>query len=106
MVSNRVRDSPLDNDVRSKIWTHVKMDPGISVKKLTEYTKLNGRAIDYHLRILERDGLVTKRKVAGRRGISFYPTGYKVEENPTSNVTSTNILSDVPVPQPDPRYRT
>jgi DNA-binding transcriptional ArsR family regulator len=68
-------DEPLEHDTRAELYDHLQADPGTYLSAFAEASALDASlgTIRYHLRILEREGLVTSAKVGGKR--RYYPIG-------------------------------
>lgn len=61
----------LENDVRQAIYETVVASPGNYVAGITEETTVATSTVRYHLRVLEKEGLVQSEKFRGKR--RFYP---------------------------------
>jgi len=68
-------DDPLAHETRAELHDQIQAEPGTCLSALGESQTLDVSfgTVRYHLRILEREGLVTSEKVNGRR--QFYPVG-------------------------------
>lgn len=65
--------SPLENDVRRRVFEHIERSPGVHVSALAEVTDASRSTVRYHVRVLEREGLVFGEKIRGKR--RFFPVG-------------------------------
>jgi DNA-binding transcriptional ArsR family regulator len=69
---SRYDDSdPLEHEAREEMLTVVRARPGTYLSEVSERAGLPLSTARYHVRVLEREGLVTSAKVRGRR--RFYP---------------------------------
>ena len=68
-------DDPLEHDTRAELYDLLQADPGTYLSAFVEASALDASlgTVRYHLRILEREGLVTSTKVGGKR--RYYPIG-------------------------------
>jgi predicted transcriptional regulator len=68
-------DDPLAHDTRAALYEHVQTDPGTYLSAFESVADVDATfgTIRYHLRILEREGLVVSEKVDGKR--RYYPVG-------------------------------
>lgn len=71
---SRIRRSEvLDNERRRRIHDAIEEEPGIHFTALMRKTGLPNGALYHHLSVLERNGLITSRRMGGRR--VFSPAG-------------------------------
>lgn len=76
---SRFDDSdPLEHDRRAALYERVEDSPGLSLTSLAEETDVPLSSARYHLRVLEREGLVVDRKIRGKR--RFVPPGADNDE--------------------------
>lgn len=68
-------DEPLDHDTRAELYDHIQAEPGTHLSAFDEAPAVDASlgTVRYHLKILEREGLVTSEKVQGKR--RYYPIG-------------------------------
>lgn len=58
---------PLENSSRRRIYESILHSPGTYPVELAESTSLSRSTVRYHVRVLEREGLITSEKVQGKR---------------------------------------
>ncbi len=73
------KDEVLDQFTRGQVYGYIVVHPGDSYIDIKRNLQLNNGTLTYHLRILERDGLITA-KSAGTRKL-FYAKGARVPED-------------------------
>ncbi|WP_372910484.1 winged helix-turn-helix transcriptional regulator [Salinigranum sp.] len=68
-------DDPLGHDTRPELYDHVQAEPGTYLSAFEEAPAVDATlgTVRYHLKILEREGLVSSEKVQGKR--RYYPIG-------------------------------
>ncbi|WP_458186928.1 winged helix-turn-helix transcriptional regulator [Haladaptatus sp. NG-WS-4] len=88
---SRYDDSdPLEHEVRGDLYEKIERAPGLYLSELDDRLDVSLSTIRHHLRVLEREGMVTGAKVRGKR--RFYPDEEGVElaaalaEEPTAAV--------------------
>lgn len=59
--------SVLENRKRSKVLSFIEKNPGLSIAQLQNETGINRNTLKYHIRILEREGLISSVKVGNKR---------------------------------------
>lgn len=57
---------PLANDRREAIYERIERSPGIHVTKLADETRTHRSTVRYHLRMLDREGLIAGETVRGK----------------------------------------
>lgn len=69
------RHTDVTHDTRASIYDHLRAEPGTYVSALADLATVDASlgTVRYHLKILERRGLVTSEKRWGRR--RFFPVG-------------------------------
>lgn len=76
---SRFDDSdPLEHDRRAALYERVQDSPGLSLTSLAEETDVPLSSARHHLCVLKREGLVTDRKIRGKR--RFVPLGADNDE--------------------------
>lgn len=70
--------SPLDNDVRRRVFQQIERSPGVHVSALADLTDASRSTVRYHVRVLEREGLVYDEKIRGKR--RYFPVGSEAPE--------------------------
>ena len=70
----------LDHFVRGQLFGYIKANPGDHFTAILAALELNNGTGTYHLEVLEREGLVKSVQEGMYR--RFYPTGYKVPDEP------------------------
>lgn len=69
---SRYDDSdPLEHEGRAAVFETIEETPGIYLSAISEDTELSLSTLRHHLRVLEREQLITSGKVHGKR--RFYP---------------------------------
>lgn len=68
---------PLENEHRAVIYDRINDSPGIHVSKLSDETLIHRSTVRYHVRILDREGLIAEEMVRGKHRL--YPVD---EQNP------------------------
>ncbi|AUV80321.1 hypothetical protein C2R22_00485 [Salinigranum rubrum] len=68
----RANGDALDNEVRAHVYRHVVEVPGRSIADLVRASGVDRSTLRYHVRILDRAGLVESRSVLGHHRV--YPT--------------------------------
>jgi DNA-binding transcriptional ArsR family regulator len=73
--AKRTTDDPLAHETRAELYDHVQAAPGTYLSAFDDAPALDASlgTIRYHLKVLEREGLVTSEKVGGKR--RYYPVG-------------------------------
>lgn len=68
-------DEPLEHDTRATLYERIQSDPGVYLSAVAEDDRLDAGfgTVRYHLKILEREGLIESEKVDGKR--RYYPIG-------------------------------
>lgn len=61
---------PLENDVRRRLYEAVEDEPGTYVAALVESTGVPRSTARYHLRVLEREGLVERASIRGKHRVA------------------------------------
>lgn len=61
------------NDTRRTIYEYILDNPGVHLRQILRDLKLSVSTATWHLRVLERAGLINKKKVGNR--IIYYPSG-------------------------------
>ncbi len=101
MYSRIERSELLDNDTREQLYEAVKDEPGIHAHALSEAVEIGWGTTVYHLRRLEKNGMVTSEK-RGRYRRFFPAAGYvartreilSVLQNETTNDIARTILKE------------
>lgn len=76
---SRFDDSdPLHHDARGEIHDAINAEPGVYVNKLQSVTEMPRSTLRYHLKILEREGLVNSEKILGT--VRYYPSQTQSDE--------------------------
>lgn len=65
--------APLDHEVRSLVFDHVRSTPGAHIAAIAEGTDVPRSTVRYHLRVLEEAGLIDGATVRGRH--RYAPAG-------------------------------
>lgn len=71
--SRRGGSDPLENEVRRRIYEAIEDRPGSYVSEIAEETDIPRSTVRYHVRVLNREGLVFDEKIRGKR--RFFPAG-------------------------------
>jgi predicted transcriptional regulator len=68
-------NDPLEHDTRAELYDHVQAEPGTYLSAFEDTPAVDATlgTVRYHLKILERERLVTSEKVQGKR--RYYPIG-------------------------------
>ncbi|WP_136589787.1 winged helix-turn-helix transcriptional regulator [Salinigranum halophilum] len=68
-------NDPLEHDTRAELYDHVQAEPGTYLSAFEDAPAVDATlgTVRYHLKILERERLVTSEKVQGKR--RYYPIG-------------------------------
>lgn len=68
-------DEPLEHDTRAELYDHVRAEPDTYLSAFDDAPAVDASlgTVRYHLKIHEREGLVTSEKIKGKR--RFYPVG-------------------------------
>lgn len=64
--------NPLDNEVRSDVFRAITDSPGAYVAAVADETDIPRSTVRYHVRVLEREGLVFGEKIRGRQ--RYFPS--------------------------------
>lgn len=83
----------LANERRERVYRHVRAVPGSNVAELVRASGLDRSTLRYHLKILERAGLVESRSVLGHHRV--YPTSVEDEETGPAAALATRSTSRV-----------
>ncbi|SFL12657.1 Helix-turn-helix domain-containing protein [Halogranum rubrum] len=59
--------SPLDNEVRNEVFRAITDSPGAYVAAVADETDIPRSTVRYHVRVLEREGLVFSEKIRGKQ---------------------------------------
>jgi len=70
----------LDHFVRGQLYGYITANPGDHFTSILAALELNNGTGSYHLEVLEREGLIKSQQEGMYR--RFYPTGYKVPDEP------------------------
>lgn len=70
----------LDHFVRGQLYGYITANPGDHFTAILAALELNNGTGAYHLEVLEREGLIKSQQEGMYR--RFYPTGYKVPDEP------------------------
>ena len=76
--SKKKREEILDNFIRGQLFGRISENPGLSLAELTEKVNRSSGTIVYHLRTLEREGLIK----SCRQGLNrlFFPGSMRIQE--------------------------
>ena len=66
-------EDPLDNETRVTVYDHVTATPGTYLSEISEATGLPLGTVRYHLKVLRREGYVTRTEIRGRQ--RYLPVG-------------------------------
>jgi DNA-binding transcriptional ArsR family regulator len=90
----------LTHDARQEVYERVKSQPGVSFHELNDQVEFGASTLNYHLRVLERNGFVTRLK-DGRyvrffdRQSGAYAGGRKVALSALKNQTTAAIAREI-----------
>jgi predicted transcriptional regulator len=85
LYSRMKKNTVLDHYVRGQIHGYIVANPGDHYNSIKEALKLNNGTLAYHLRVLEREGIVKSRSDGIYK--RFYPSDMKVPENDGTRLT-------------------
>jgi DNA-binding MarR family transcriptional regulator len=77
LFSRISKSQVLEHQRRKQIFEHLQANPGIHFRKVMQDLKVGSGVLSHHLHTLEREGLVTSKRNAGKR--VFYPIGVRME---------------------------
>lgn len=73
MIAQSNRSESLDNDVRRRVYEAIERSPGTYPVALAETTGIPRSTIRYHVRVLEKEGLIFGEKIHGKQ--RYFPRG-------------------------------
>jgi predicted transcriptional regulator len=79
------KNTVLEHYTRGQIHGYIVANPGDHYNSIKEALKLNNGTLAYHLRVLEKEGVIKSRSDGVFK--RFYPSGMKVVENDGDNLT-------------------
>ena len=85
LYSRMKKNTVLDHYVRGQIHGYIVANPGDHYNSIKEALKLNNGTLAYHIRVLEREGIVKSRSDGIYK--RFYPSDMKVPENDGTRLT-------------------
>jgi len=92
------RKDILDHFVRGQIFGYLKVHPGDNYTTIKKNLELNNGTLTYHLKVLEREGLIKSWSDGSRK--YFYPQGVKIPgdgvKNPSIYDTILKSIKDSP----------
>ncbi|WP_101297721.1 winged helix-turn-helix transcriptional regulator [Halegenticoccus soli] len=71
--SRHDESSPLENDVRKRVYETIASAPGTYVSEIAERTDTPRSTVRYHIKVLERERLIFGEKIRGKQ--RFFPVG-------------------------------
>lgn len=82
------------SETRKRILEYIQKNPGITFRKLAEELNLGIGNLQYHLNVLEKNGLIKSKKVGGKRHIfpAEFEKEYEALLRVISNKTQRKIL--------------
>lgn len=94
MYSRIERSELLDNDTREELYEAVQDEPGIHAHALSEAVEIGWGTTVYHLRRLEKNGMVTSEK-RGRYRRFFPAAGYVAQTREILSVLQNETTNDI-----------
>jgi len=85
LYSRMKKNTVLDHYVRGQIHGYIVANPGDHYNSIKDALKLNNGTLAYHIRVLEREGIVKSRSDGIYK--RFYPADMKVPENDGTRLT-------------------
>jgi DNA-binding transcriptional ArsR family regulator len=85
LYSRMKKNTVLDHYVRGQIHGYIVANPGDHYNSIKEALKLNNGTLAYHIRVLEREGIIKSRNDGIYK--RFYPADMKVPENDGTRLT-------------------
>lgn len=81
-------------ETRRRVLEYIQKNPGVTFRKLAEELNLGIGSLQYHLNVLEKNGLIKSRKVGGKRYIfpAEFEKEYEALLQVISNKTQRKIL--------------
>lgn len=81
-------------ETRRRVLEYIQKNPGVTFRKLAEELNLGIGNLQYHLNVLEKNGLIKSRKVGGKRYIfpAEFEKEYEALLQVISNKTQRKIL--------------
>ena len=72
------KDEVLENDLRREIYNYILDNPGVHLREIQREFEVSLSTVTWHLRILEKAGLIRSSKVRNR--LVYYPTGFRLDD--------------------------